>query len=93
MLFPGYAARTVLFKPIEPTPKFSALRRGHGHIGRIEAIPELTDERKALLRRQAREFIVADSWHECQPNPKWPGTSSLEAEVRGAASVAASFHR
>ena len=31
-------------KAIEPTPKFSALRRGHGHISGIEVIPKLADE-------------------------------------------------
>jgi hypothetical protein len=40
-----------------------------------------------------RDFIAGDSYHEAQPNPKQPRTSSLVAESRGAANVATNFHR
>ena len=78
-----------MFKAIEPTPKFSALRRGYGHISGIEAIPKLADERQALLPRN-RYFIVGNVTR-LQRNPKRPGTSALVARLRGDADVAANF--
>ena len=92
-LFPGNAVRTVLFKTIEPTLKFGALRPGNRYISGIEAIPKLADEHQAFLRRQPRDFIMIESRHETQPNAKQPRNSSLAGELRGAASVAANCYR
>ena len=81
-LFPGNAVRTVLFKTIEPTLKFGALRPGNWYISGIEAIPKLADEHQSFLRRQPRDFIMVESRHEAQPNAKQPRNSSLVAEAQ-----------